>query len=81
MFTRPVWCLPGTTEVRVDTGIREGSEISMYYDPLICKLATHGKTRQEAIDHMIEAVRWASHAALLHCCHGRPVLFPPCSRV
>jgi acetyl/propionyl-CoA carboxylase alpha subunit len=43
--------------VRVDTGIREGSEISMHYDPLICKLATHGNTRQEAIDHMIEAVR------------------------
>ncbi len=46
-----------TPEVRVDTGIREGSEISMYYDPLICKLATHGNTRQESIDHMIEAVR------------------------
>jgi propionyl-CoA carboxylase alpha chain len=44
-------------DVRVDTGIREGSEISMYYDPLICKLATHGNTRQEAIDYMVEAVR------------------------
>ena len=51
----------------MDTGIREGSEISMYYDPLICKLATHGNTRQEAIDHMIEAVgaRIWSHVSVL----------------
>jgi len=42
--------------VRVDTGIREGSEISMHYDPLICKLVTHGKNRQESIDNMIEAL-------------------------
>jgi len=38
--------------VRVDTGIYEGSEISMFYDPMIAKLVTYGATRQEAIEHM-----------------------------
>lgn len=41
--------MPG---VRCDSGIREGSEISIYYDPLICKLVTHGGTRDEALDRM-----------------------------
>lgn len=36
-------------KVRIDSGILEGSEISMYYDPLISKLVTHGATREEAI--------------------------------
>ncbi|TPX33612.1 hypothetical protein SmJEL517_g03559 [Synchytrium microbalum] len=35
-------------EIRCDTGIVEGSEISIYYDPLICKLVTYGKSREEA---------------------------------
>ncbi len=38
--------------VRVDTGIYEGSEISMFYDPMIAKLITYGATREEAIQHM-----------------------------
>ncbi|KAI9028491.1 carbamoyl-phosphate synthase L chain, ATP binding domain-containing protein [Hyaloraphidium curvatum] len=42
--------------VRNDSGIREGSEISMYYDPMICKLITHGKDRTEAIDIMKQAL-------------------------
>ena len=29
--------------------MREGSEISVYYDPMICKLVTYGSTRDEAI--------------------------------
>jgi len=35
--------------VRIDTGVEEGSEISMYYDPMIAKLVTWGKDRQEAM--------------------------------
>ncbi len=35
--------------VRVDTGVYEGAEISMFYDPMIAKLITTGKTRDEAI--------------------------------
>uniref|UniRef100_A0A7I5E751 Propionyl-CoA carboxylase alpha chain, mitochondrial n=1 Tax=Haemonchus contortus TaxID=6289 RepID=A0A7I5E751_HAECO len=42
--------------VRCDSGIREGSEISIYYDPLICKLVTHGNDRQQALDRMVEAL-------------------------
>jgi propionyl-CoA carboxylase alpha chain len=36
--------------VRNDTGVFEGGEISMYYDPMIAKLVTHGPTRGAAID-------------------------------
>ncbi len=39
---------PGT--VRLDSGVREGDEISMYYDPMIAKLITHGKDRNAALD-------------------------------
>ncbi len=38
--------------VRNDTGVYEGGEISMYYDPMIAKLCTWGPTREEAIEHM-----------------------------
>lgn len=40
----------GKGEVRIDTGVREGDEISMYYDPMIAKLITYGKDRTDAID-------------------------------
>ncbi|GMR32315.1 hypothetical protein PMAYCL1PPCAC_02510, partial [Pristionchus mayeri] len=42
--------------VRCDSGIREGSEISIYYDPLICKLVTHGKDRATALARMRDAL-------------------------
>ena len=42
--------------VRVDTGIREGSEVSMFYDPMIAKLITHGKNRDKAIENMMSAI-------------------------
>ncbi|MBV1900224.1 MAG: acetyl/propionyl/methylcrotonyl-CoA carboxylase subunit alpha [Kordiimonadaceae bacterium] len=38
-----------TDQVRVDTGVYEGAEISMFYDPMIAKLITKGETRDEAI--------------------------------
>lgn len=38
--------------VRVDSGVAEGGEISMYYDPMIAKLVTHAPTRDEAIDRL-----------------------------
>lgn len=43
-------------EVRVDTGVYEGGEISMYYDSMIAKLICHGDTRQQAIEHMRDAL-------------------------
>ncbi|MFN4010816.1 MAG: acetyl-CoA carboxylase biotin carboxylase subunit [Pannonibacter sp.] len=42
--------------VRNDTGVVEGSEISMFYDPMIAKLVTHAPTRGEAIEAMSEAL-------------------------
>ena len=38
--------------VRNDTGVVEGSEISMFYDPMIAKLCTHAPTRAEAVEAM-----------------------------
>jgi propionyl-CoA carboxylase alpha chain len=38
--------------VRNDTGVFEGGEISMYYDPMIAKLCTWGETREAAIEEM-----------------------------
>ncbi|MGZ6019579.1 MAG: acetyl-CoA carboxylase biotin carboxylase subunit, partial [Phenylobacterium sp.] len=42
----------GKITVRNDAGVREGDEISMFYDPMISKLSTWGKTRLEAVDAM-----------------------------
>ena len=45
-----------TADVRVDDGVVEGSDISMFYDPMIAKLVTYGETREEAIDTQIAAL-------------------------
>ncbi|MCA3561318.1 MAG: acetyl/propionyl/methylcrotonyl-CoA carboxylase subunit alpha [Aestuariivirga sp.] len=42
--------------VRNDTGVFEGGEISIYYDPMIAKLCTHAPTRLAAISRMAEAL-------------------------
>ncbi|MFV0512669.1 MAG: biotin/lipoyl-containing protein, partial [Jhaorihella sp.] len=42
--------------VRNDTGVYEGGEISMYYDPMIAKLCTWAPTRDAAIEHMRNAL-------------------------
>ncbi len=47
---------PGGPGVRVDSGVVERSEIPIYYDPMIAKLCTWGKDRQEAIDRMLRAI-------------------------
>lgn len=43
-------------DVRCDTGIQEGSEVSIYYDPLISKVITYGKDRNAAIEKMRQAL-------------------------
>jgi propionyl-CoA carboxylase alpha chain len=55
-----------TPTVRVDTGIEEGSEVSMFYDPMIAKLVTYGEDRNQAIAYMNDAldayyIRGVSH--------------------
>ncbi|MGB5291337.1 MAG: acetyl/propionyl/methylcrotonyl-CoA carboxylase subunit alpha [Lysobacterales bacterium] len=42
--------------VRVDTGVFEGGEVSMFYDPMIAKLITHGVDREAATTHMRSAL-------------------------
>src|SRR6478752_3064519 len=42
--------------LRNDTGVAEGSEISLYYDPMIAKLVTHAATRQQAIAAQADAL-------------------------
>jgi propionyl-CoA carboxylase alpha chain len=42
--------------VRNDTGVAEGGEISLYYDPMIAKLVTHAQTRLAAIDAQADAL-------------------------
>ncbi|MBS0275439.1 MAG: acetyl/propionyl/methylcrotonyl-CoA carboxylase subunit alpha [Proteobacteria bacterium] len=46
----------GEITVRNDTGVYEGGEISIYYDPMIAKLCTHAPTREKAIDAMAAAL-------------------------
>jgi propionyl-CoA carboxylase alpha chain len=42
--------------VRTDTGVFEGAEISMFYDPMVAKLITHAPTRQAAIGLQADAL-------------------------
>jgi len=42
--------------IRNDTGVFEGAEISMFYDPMIAKLVTHAATREAAIDLQADAL-------------------------
>jgi propionyl-CoA carboxylase alpha chain len=46
----------GGVTVRNDTGVYEGGEISLHYDPMIAKLVTHAPTRDAAIDAQADAL-------------------------
>jgi acetyl-CoA carboxylase biotin carboxylase subunit len=48
--------IPTGEGVRVDDGFEEGMEIPIYYDPMIAKLVTHGKDREEARQRMLKAI-------------------------
>ncbi|WP_293294453.1 acetyl-CoA carboxylase biotin carboxylase subunit [Allomuricauda sp.] len=49
--------LPVGDGIRVDNGFKEGMDIPIYYDPMLSKLITYGKTREEAIELMLEAIQ------------------------
>jgi 3-methylcrotonyl-CoA carboxylase alpha subunit len=43
-------------QVRIDTGVRQGDQISTFYDPMISKLIVWGKDRPEAIERLHQAL-------------------------
>jgi propionyl-CoA carboxylase alpha chain len=53
---RPPAEATGAITVRNDTGVYEGGEIPLFYDPMIAKLVTHAKTREAAIDAQADAL-------------------------
>jgi acetyl/propionyl-CoA carboxylase alpha subunit len=56
--TGPVldWHLPDGHDVRVDSGVGSGQEVSVYYDPMLAKVIAHAPTRGEAIDKLAAAL-------------------------
>jgi propionyl-CoA carboxylase alpha chain len=57
---------PDGYTVRNDSGVREGDEISMYYDPMIAKLCAWAPTRAEAVEGMARALEDTHLAGLGH---------------
>lgn len=49
--------IPKGENIRVDNGFEEGMEVPIYYDPMLAKLITYGKTREEAIQLMLKAIK------------------------
>ena len=68
--------LPG--DIRVDTGVEEGGEVTPFYDPMIAKLIAHADTREDAAARLAEASRsvevWPvkTNAAFLARCAAHP---------
>ncbi len=54
--TLQVYREPAGPGIRVDGGVREGGEVSVYYDPMLSKAIVWGKTRQAAIEKMLWAL-------------------------
>ncbi len=55
--TLEVYQPPKGEGIRVDDGFEEGMEVPIYYDPMLSKLITYGKNRNEAIQLMIQAIQ------------------------
>ena len=55
--TLEVYQRPEGEGIRLDDGYEEGMEIPIYYDPMLAKLITYGKTREEAIQLMKQAIK------------------------
>ncbi|HEV2605050.1 MAG TPA: acetyl/propionyl/methylcrotonyl-CoA carboxylase subunit alpha [Microvirga sp.] len=56
--TGRLWALdfPAGEGLRIDTGVEAGDEVTPFYDPMIAKVIAHGATRDEALDHLAEAL-------------------------
>ena len=51
-----VYQIPVGDGIRVDNGFEQGMDVPIYYDPMLAKLITYGKTREESIELMIKAI-------------------------
>ncbi len=51
-----IYQLPKGDGIRVDNGFEQGMDVPIYYDPMLSKLVTYGKSREEAIQKMREAI-------------------------
>jgi len=51
------WHLPEAEGLRVDSGVESGSEVGIYYDPMLAKIITSGETRTLALQRMRRALR------------------------
>ncbi len=47
---------PAGEGIRVDSGVVEGSEVTLFYDPMIAKVIAHGRDRGEALDRLADAL-------------------------
>jgi propionyl-CoA carboxylase alpha chain len=56
----------GDITIRNDTGVVEGSEVSVYYDPMIAKLCAHAPSRAAATDAMADALDAFTLAGIRH---------------
>lgn len=56
--TGKLWALqfPQSEDIRIDTGVEAGDSVTPYYDPMIAKVIAHGRTRDEALDHLAFAL-------------------------
>ncbi len=54
--TLEIFKAPTGPNVRLDTGFNQGMEIPIYYDPMLAKLITYGKDRNDAIQNMLKAI-------------------------
>jgi len=57
---------PQSAAVRVDTGVREGDQVSIHYDPMIAKLIVHAASRQAALQQLQQALAASCIAGLKH---------------
>ncbi|MEC9291434.1 MAG: biotin carboxylase N-terminal domain-containing protein [Pseudomonadota bacterium] len=78
--TLKVWHMPEETEnLRVDTGVEQGGEISSFYDSMIAKVITYGETRDEACDTLSKALEEGivmglpTNLGFLNACVNHPV--------
>ena len=58
------WHLPEIENVRLDSGVESGSEVSIHYDPMLAKLIVYSETRQESLRKMSYALEHFSIGGL-----------------